>query len=144
MLRTTNQRKVILEELRGVKIHPSASTLYRIVKLRLPRISLATVYRNLELLIRLGLARKLALSQGETRYDAVMMPHHHIRCLKCGRIDDVDQPLPRQLNLPPPEEAAGYQVEGCNIEFMGICPACRFASSSGETDDTESSQSREE
>ena len=57
-MRLTNQRQVILEELRKVKTHPTAGELYDMVRVRLPRIGLGTVYRNLELLSSSGIIKK--------------------------------------------------------------------------------------
>ncbi len=56
--RITRQRRVILEELRRVNNHPSADEIYEIVRRRMPRISLGTVYRNLEMLTELGEIQK--------------------------------------------------------------------------------------
>ena len=58
----TQQRKVVLEELRKMDNHPSADEIYEMVRLRLPRVSLGTVYRNLEVLSDLGEIQKLELS----------------------------------------------------------------------------------
>ena len=57
--RKTRQRRVILEELQSVKSHPTAIELFELVRRRLPRVSLGTVYRNLDLLARAGFIEKL-------------------------------------------------------------------------------------
>ncbi len=62
--RNTRQRRLILEELRKLKTHPTAASLYAIVRRRMPKISLGTVYRNLELLNQMGMIRKLDFSGG--------------------------------------------------------------------------------
>lgn len=121
--RLTNQRKVILEELRAVTSHPTADELYRQVRKRMPRISLGTVYRNLEVLSSLGLVRKLENAAGQKRFDGDMSPHHHIRCELCGKVGDIfhveDIPgLTEKLETP-------FQVTGYSIEFSGICPECQ-------------------
>ena len=56
--RNTKQRKVIIEELRKFHSHPTADEIHRMVRKRLPRISLGTVYRNLALLSQMGMIRK--------------------------------------------------------------------------------------
>lgn len=68
-MRMTRQRKIILEEVRKVNTHPSADEIYEMVRLRLPRISLGTVYRNLEILSELGKIQKLQLSGSLKRFD---------------------------------------------------------------------------
>ena len=90
----TRQRKVILEELRKVDTHPSADEVYEMVRKRLPRISLGTVYRNLEILSAKGEIQKLELGCTLKRFDGIAENHYHIRCLQCDRVvdapDDVD------------------------------------------------------
>jgi Fur family ferric uptake transcriptional regulator len=121
--RNTPQRKAILEELRKVDSHPTAAELYESLRGRLPKISLGTVYRNLELLAEMGLIRKLDLGGAEARFDGDLDAHDHVRCVRCGRIDDVYGAASRSLD-DGPAEAAGYQILGHRLEFVGICPQC--------------------
>ena len=86
--RMTRQREVILEEIRNAKTHPSADEVYEMVRKRLPRISLGTVYRNLEILSKLGEIQKLELGGDIKRFDWNPKKHYHIRCLNCGRVDN--------------------------------------------------------
>ena len=78
--RMTNQRRVILEELRKVDTHPTVDELYTIVKARMPHISLGTVYRNLDLLTETGEVLKLDSAGSMRRYDGRTEPHRHVRC----------------------------------------------------------------
>jgi Fur family ferric uptake transcriptional regulator len=122
-LRMTQQRMVILEELRKVHTHPSADEIYEMVRLRLPRISLGTIYRNLEILCELGEIQKLELSGSLKRYDWNPQKHYHIRCLRCNRVDDAPiaplQQLENDLY-----EATVFEIIGHNLEFTGLCPEC--------------------
>ena len=99
--RHSRQRQVILEELQKVTSHPTAVELHAMVRDRLPSVSLGTVYRNLDLLARLGQIEKHEYSSGEARFDANMAEHDHLRCIRCGRVDDLlslgGQELRRQL-----------------------------------------------
>ena len=123
ILRMTRQRKVILEELRKVKNHPSADEVYEIVRRKLPRISLGTVYRNLEILAKLGEIQQLELGCAMKRFDGNPENHYHIRCIRCNRVDDVMiGPLKDIEN-----EIGGstdYQVMGHRLEFLGLCRRC--------------------
>jgi len=122
-LRTTRQRMVILEELRRHNDHPSADELYTRVRRRLPRISLGTVYRNLEVLSQLGKIQKLELSGSLKRYDGICTKHYHIRCVQCDRVEDAPIAPLNQLE----DELYGatvYEIIGHNLEFTGLCPAC--------------------
>jgi len=123
----TRQRVVILEELKKVKSHPTAYDVYEVVRQKLPHISLGTVYRNLEHLASQGLVRRLDMGAGQRRFDADMDDHTHIRCIFCGRVDDV--PLNQSENITSMldivQKQTGYDVMGCELDFQGICPACR-------------------
>ncbi|MBE0565231.1 MAG: transcriptional repressor [Krumholzibacteria bacterium] len=131
--RHTPQRQVILEELCELRTHPTAAELYALVRDRLPRISLGTVYRNLEVLCADGLARKLTLAGSDARYDGVVHRHDHVRCTGCGILRD----LPRgalQVSPVAPAEAAGFRIEGYRLEFQGLCPSCRTGADPGAED----------
>jgi Fur family ferric uptake transcriptional regulator len=124
IIRQTSQRKVILEELCKVTSHPTAADVYEMVRKKLPRISLGTVYRNLELLNECGTIQKLDFGEPHKRFDGNASPHYHVNCKKCGRVSDVFIPL-KQLLDHEAEEVTGYQITGHHVSFTGICPACR-------------------
>jgi len=122
-LRTTRQRMIILEELKKHNDHPSADEIYERVRKRLPRISLGTVYRNLEVLSELGEIQKLELSGSLKRYDGIPGKHYHIRCVQCNRVDDAPiAPLNRIENEL--YNTTVYEIIGHNLEFTGLCPDC--------------------
>lgn len=119
----TRQRKLILEELRRVPNHPSADELYNRVRRKLPRISLGTVYRNLEVLTALGEIQTLELGCPLKRFDGVADRHYHIRCLRCGQV--VDAPLAVCSDLEARlQTLTDFRITGHKLEFVGICPAC--------------------
>ena len=135
--RSTRQRRMILEELAKVTCHPSADEVYEMVRRRLPRVSLGTVYRNLELLSEAGLILKLAPGGSQMRFDADTRPHYHIRCTRCGHVDDLavsgvseDDPemrgavrsLAKMQRLL--AKCSKYDIIGYNLEFAGLCPSC--------------------
>jgi Fur family ferric uptake transcriptional regulator len=122
--RNTPQRRVILEELCQLNSHPTAAELYAVVRRRLPRISLGTVYRNLEVLHEEGRIRRVAFAGTETRFDGTLDPHYHVRCTECGRIEDIFSLTADQAPIQP-EELAGFKIEGHRLEYFGTCPDCR-------------------
>ena len=126
--RNTLQREVILEKLRKLSTHPTAVGLYEIVRRRLPRISLGTVYRNLELLASTGAIQKLAPGGSQARFDGNVDPHDHVRCVGCGRVDDFCG-APLDLARIKNNDCNGYEVLGYRLEFVGVCPRCREQSS---------------
>ncbi|MDW7771400.1 MAG: transcriptional repressor [Desulfobulbaceae bacterium] len=123
-LRMTHQREIILQELKKNKNHPSADELYERVKKKLPRISLATVYRNLEVLSETGAINKIEISGRQKRFDWELSSHNHIYCMQCHRVEDINIKMPEKPALEP-FESRGYKVQGCRIEFFGYCPACQ-------------------
>ena len=122
-LRMTRQRKVILEELRKVETHPSADEVYEMVRKRLPRISLGTVYRNLEILSESGEIQKIELGCSSKRFDGIAVNHYHIRCIHCDRLIDApaDFDVAVNHNL---KNTIDFKIIGHKLEFIGICPDC--------------------
>lgn len=122
-MRMTKQRRVILDVLRRNNTHPTADMIYEMVRKQMPRISLGTVYRNLEILTALGEIQTLELSGSQKRYDGIPQKHYHIRCLHCGRVDDAPiAPLNRlEDDL---YESTVYTIMGHRLEFIGLCPEC--------------------
>ncbi|CAB5138586.1 Peroxide stress regulator PerR, FUR family [Olavius algarvensis associated proteobacterium Delta 3] len=121
--RMTPQRKVILEALRQVDSHPSADEVYEMVRRRLPRISLGTVYRNLEMLSERGEIQKMEYGGSLKRFDGNPTEHYHIRCSCCDRI--VDAPFPPMAGIDREvDKVTGYHILGHRLEFIGLCPAC--------------------
>lgn len=122
--RNTRQRQIVLQELRASRSHPTAGELYRQVRQQLPRISLGTVYRNLDILLEMGQAIRLAGVEGqEARYDGCVNPHLHFQCRQCGAIHDLE------IALPGPADLVGRTVEGHAITghqtiLYGTCRDC--------------------
>lgn len=122
-MRLTTQRQIILEELGKVTSHPTANEVYDMVRKRLPRIGLGTVYRNLELMSETGIILKLEVGGTQKRFDATVDPHYHIRCLSCGKVDDIEIPVMADINKAA-ADISKYQVLGHHIEFSGVCSEC--------------------
>lgn len=122
-MRLTTQRQIILEELGKVTSHPTANEVYDMVRRRLPRIGLGTVYRNLELMADSGIILKLEVGGTQKRFDATTEPHYHIRCTSCGRVDDIAMEVQEHINQAA-EKASNYIILGHHVEFSGICRAC--------------------
>ena len=123
-MRLTTQRQIILEELGKVTSHPTANEVYDMVRKRLPRIGLGTVYRNLELMADTGIILKLEVGGTQKRFDATVYPHYHIRCSSCGKVDDVHIEVQHQINKLA-EKSSNYEILGHHIEFSGICHDCQ-------------------
>ena len=121
--RLTRQRMLILKELRKVTSHPTAEELYGMVRERMPRISLGTVYRNLELLAASQEIRKLESAGSTRRFDGNTRPHRHVRCTCCGRVADVPfppDPEPDVANI----RVDGFRIISARVEYDGLCQSC--------------------
>ncbi len=119
----TRQGKMILETLKSAGTHLTADEVYDSVKKSVPRISLATVYRNLEKLTEHGLIQRAGRG-AKRRYDARLDRHYHIRCILCDALDDLP-PSPVVEVEAGYWDNTGFDVLGHELEFVGICPDCR-------------------
>jgi Fur family ferric uptake transcriptional regulator len=118
----TRQRRLILEALQGVTSHPTADEIFSMVRAKLPRISLGTVYRNLELLAAAGQILCLERIGAQKRFDGDTRRHHHVRCRVCGKIGDIFSPVA----VPPLPETPvpGFSLHGVDMTFIGLCREC--------------------
>ncbi|OGV49043.1 MAG: hypothetical protein A2X49_14410 [Lentisphaerae bacterium GWF2_52_8] len=123
-LNNTSQRRVLLEELRKVDTHPTADELYMMVRKRLPKISLGTVYRNLEMLSTAGEVAKIEMTGKQKRFDGRAGWHHHLRCLDCDAVEDLHLPKLSELDGILGTLIDGELIRGCAIEFTGLCKKC--------------------
>ncbi len=123
----TTQRAAVFDYLSRVEHHPTAEEVFLAVKQELPKISLATVYKNLEALVACGAATKLTYGDGAARYDIRTDHHYHSRCLGCGRIADLEPQGGEEMTrlVKPP---AGFKVEDYRIEVVGYCKDCKQTS----------------
>jgi Fur family ferric uptake transcriptional regulator len=125
--RNTRQRQAILETLRARKTHPTAGEIFHAVRDQLPRISLGTVYRNLEVLAENGLVMRLSGTGPEIRFDGNPLPHTHVRCESCGRLADLDLDVP-VLDRLLGSEVGGFLVTSHTLTLHGVCVSCRSRS----------------
>lgn len=133
-LSKTIQRRVILEELRKRPVHPTAEELYRSVHKRLPKISLGTVYRNLNLLADAGLLTRMDNAGRRSRFDGNPHPHPHLSCERCGAVEDfsvdpaISESLEKNLSACLNDRAIRY-----HLEFRGLCRRCALESAEKNT-----------
>jgi Fe2+ or Zn2+ uptake regulation protein len=131
-LRLTDPRRVVRDVVRAADSHPTAEAVHRMVRRQLRRVSLGTVYRNLRLLVAEGLVKELP--RPHARFDGNVTEHHHVTCVRCGRIADVAGPLTEPHSRALCSRVAargGFSVTHHRIEFVGRCVACRAKARSG-------------
>ena len=123
-LRMTPQRQALLKLLSRTRTHPTADELFRQVRRRLPSVSHATVYRNLQELVRARLITTLERAGGPVQYDANPDDHHHFVCTRCGRVadiylKDVEYAIDRTRS-----GVAPARVDRAEVQLHGVCAAC--------------------
>ena len=141
-LSVTHQRLAIFEALAQSREHPSAEQLHKAVQRRIPNLSLATVYKNLEALKAVGAVADVNPLHQEARYEASLpgtgagKAHHHLVCTSCRMVCDIHDPALDRLQV---KDAQGFVVSAVRVQAEGLCPACAASQAprAGETARTE-------
>ena len=132
--RLTAPREAILELLSRSSKHMSAKEIYASLHGSYPGIGMSTVYRTLDLLARMGIVTKLAIGDGQSRYEFKSKEkdehHHHLICTNCGKIINYSEFLDEELGLVKKTEERlakkyNFIIQDHNIEFLGICEKCK-------------------
>jgi Fur family peroxide stress response transcriptional regulator len=128
-LTLTHQRQILYEVMQTMPGHPSPEEVYARVKVHIPAISLATVYKNIHLFVETGLLKEVSLHHGSLRVELNSHVHHHMVCSHCKAITDIEK---EDLGILPALEAlpGGFKVDRYAIDAIGICAACQRAKSS--------------
>jgi Fur family peroxide stress response transcriptional regulator len=122
-LQVTYQRLAIYQALCHAMEHPSAEVIYQQVRKRFPMISLGTVYKTLERFFDVGLVHKVSPVSEVARYDAKLSPHHHLICMRCHSIEDIEDPiLDREVSLP---DGCRFHVLRHQVILQGYCHECQ-------------------
>ncbi|HOC09272.1 MAG TPA: transcriptional repressor [Bacillota bacterium] len=122
--KVTPQRLAIYEVLKNCNMHPTAETIYNIISSDYPTMSLATVYKTLDLLKETGIIQELNIAGNTSRYDVIPKPHPHILCTKCGKIENMDISLSKNL-VNKAKRTSGYDIQNFQLYFFGVCPYCK-------------------
>jgi len=124
-LRATRQRQLVLDVLQHNPGHLDAEAIHDQVKILDPRISLATVYRTLALLKRLGLVAEHSLGEDHGHFEAApTAPHYHFTCLQCKRVIEFEAPAVKEI-VRELAEQDGLQVTETHLTLSGYCRDCR-------------------
>ena len=124
-LKYSRQRAAIKDFLDSTTAHPTADTVYMHVRKDFPRISLGTVYRNLNLLAECGEAIKITTEDGGDRFDGNTHPHYHVVCTQCGEVFDLflDEAYMRSVNETAQSSFSG-KIHSHTTLFYGTCEKC--------------------
>jgi Fur family peroxide stress response transcriptional regulator len=121
--KVTPQRIAIYEYLAGVKDHPTAEIIFNKLRGSYRGLSLGTVYKTLDVFAKLFIIKELNTGEESFRYDADTSDHQHIQCTSCGKVEDLT--LKTNDLRQAAAKSSGYQVEGNELYFYGICPECQ-------------------
>ena len=119
----SRQREKIFQVLRKTRAHPTAEWVFERVREQMPRISLGTVYRNLNILKQQGKVRELDFGETSRRYDAFVDEHYHFVCFQCGNVKDLDVPPQEDLNERVRTQVPGV-IQSHRLDFFGTCSEC--------------------
>ncbi len=123
-LPVTVQRRAIYAFVCGQANHPTADRIYQGVQDIVPGMSRMTVYRVLDVLVRIGALRKVASPGPTTRFDANTTRHHHLVCIHCDKLIDYEGAIHNDLPMPD-ARPQGFEIDDYSIQFRGICADCR-------------------
>nr|WP_054674686.1 Fur family transcriptional regulator [Veillonella denticariosi] len=121
--KVTPQRIAIYDALRAHHDHPTAEMLYHTLRPEHPSMSLATVYKTMEIFEKIGLVKILEVGDERAHYDWDTEDHCHIRCIRCNKVEDlmgVDLKAISEIA----NQGSDYRIIGQHITFEGVCPAC--------------------
>lgn len=123
-LKVTPQRLAIFHMLMHTNAHPSAETIYNSLHETHPTMSLATVYKTLDALVKASLVQQLNVGEDSYRYDATTKAHPHIVCTTCRQVFDLEGGALPELRTHV-EQLTGFNVNHQQLYFYGICPSCQ-------------------
>ena len=123
-LPVTSQRRTVLEVLLRRSDHPTADQIYEAVQACIAQISRRTVYRVLDTLVEFGLIRQVHHPGATVRFDGMISRHHHLVCIRCHKIVDLESSTLDKVSLPPSKQQ-GFAIHDFSVQFMGVCPDCR-------------------
>lgn len=123
--KVTPQRLAVYEALADETWHPNAEMLFNKLQPKFPAMSFATVYKTVEILHDINVIQILNTGEDSFRYDADVSEHYHLRCLKCGAVDDalMDDGVKLQLTQDV-EKQSGCTISRRQFYFFGLCPKC--------------------
>lgn len=128
--RATPSRCAIVEVFEEKKKHLSAEEVYEYLKAKKKKIGMATIYRNLDLLLRMGVLRKVNFGDGKEHYEMVRqaLQHHHLICTRCGEVidcGDVEEEMFLERLREDFAKKYRFSVASYHVYFYGLCARCR-------------------
>jgi Fur family peroxide stress response transcriptional regulator len=123
-MKVTPQRIAIYDILMNTTEHPSAEVIYKKLAPVYPTMSLATVYKSLDVFKKAGLVQEINVGESSFRYDANISSHPHIICTTCHKVDDVEEAIFSDL-VDKVNSFTNYSIHRQQLYFYGLCPQCK-------------------
>ena len=121
-MRYSHQRELILREVLGRKDHPTAEQICSSLRAECPRLSLGTVYRDLNTLVEIGKIRRVSIPGEADRFDGEVAPHQHLWCRKCHQVESLYMDPARLQALV--DACEGIEAEDYSLTVFGLCSLC--------------------
>ncbi len=122
--KATTQRIAICRFALHSRDHPTAQRIYGEVRKVHPTVSLATVYKTLQILTEHGLIQELDLPQSQARFDSYVEPHINLVCMHCGNIQDFDDKTAQEM-IERVTKKAQFARTGQRLDIYGMCKTCQ-------------------
>jgi Fur family peroxide stress response transcriptional regulator len=123
-IRVTPQRQEMIAILKNTNDHFTAEEIYQILVKQFPSVSIATVYNNLKLFIKLGFVQELQFGEGLSKYEWINEEHYHIICTSCGKIEDFYYPQLKEVEAFA-QDLSKFHINKHDLQFYGICKECK-------------------
>ncbi len=122
----TRQRQAVLDVLQTLPNFSSAQQVHKALQAAGERVSLATVYRNLQTLAQMERLDSVHSSSGESLYRLCESTdhHHHVVCEICSRVEEVDLG-DVETALAAAAAAKGFKLKTHELELFGVCKSCQ-------------------
>lgn len=115
------QRLVIMDYLIHYRTHPTAEEIYGALFEKIPTLSRTTVYNTLKLFAERGALLTLGIDEKNVRFDINTSDHAHFRCLRCGKVEDIESEVPGGMVL---QHEKGLRITEKHVYYKGYCKTC--------------------
>ena len=122
-MKYSRQRELIYQKVCERPLHLTAEAVYNALKEENPKLSLGTVYRNLNALCENGMLTRVEVPKGPERFDGNLHPHDHLICECCGKVVDIPEEI--TVDLSQVEKATGLSITGHSTIYKGLCTDCK-------------------
>ncbi len=122
-MRYSKQRELVLKTVLENKIHPNAEFVYHALKEENPELSLGTVYRNLNSLVKNNMLKRISIPNGSDCFDGTLAEHQHLVCTTCGKVIDISISELEKIRSNVMNKT-GFSINFSSLAFEGLCKEC--------------------